>query len=181
MPQYKILFTGPVGSGKTTSIHSVSDIEPVTTDAWSKDGHKKNGKSTVAMDYGMVEMGVNEKIHLYGTPGQERFNFMWDILSKGSGLGLVLLLDNTRPDPFQDMRYYLNTFSRYISETKVVIGVTQMDLNSTITIEDYQQQLNTLRLSPAVLSVDARVKGDVLKLVQGLFLPQDKSSYLLNY
>ena len=54
---------------------------------------------TVAMDYGVIRLDEDTKVHLYGTPGQERFNFMWEILSKGS-MGLILLLDNTLPTQF---------------------------------------------------------------------------------
>jgi signal recognition particle receptor subunit beta len=74
-----------------------------------------------------------EKIHLYGTPGQERFDFMWDILSVG-GLGLVLLLDNTCADPFQDMKFFLDSFA----DTSVAIGITQMDLSGTPTVAENQ-------------------------------------------
>ena len=81
-----------------------------------------------------------EKIHLYGTPGQERFDFMWDILITG-GIGLILLLDNTRADSFQDMKFFLNAFDKFIADTNVAIGVTQMDISSKPTIDDYHAQL----------------------------------------
>ena len=168
MTQYKIIFTGPVGAGKTTAIQSISDVPPVTTDAAASD-MAKNRKSatTVAMDYGTINLDDGEKIHLYGTPGQERFDFMWDILTAG-GIGLILLLDNTRSDPFQDMKFFLKSFGNFISDTSVAIGVTQMDLSSKPTIADYHIQLNGLGLNPAVFSVDARVEDDVSLLVQSL-------------
>ena len=86
---HKIIFTGPVGAGKTTAIASISDIEPIRTDEHASDmTQKRKSNTTVAMDYGMIRLGPKEKVHLYGTPGQERFDFMWDILTKG-GIGLV--------------------------------------------------------------------------------------------
>nr|WP_305908301.1 ATP/GTP-binding protein [Methylomarinum sp. Ch1-1]MDP4521123.1 ATP/GTP-binding protein [Methylomarinum sp. Ch1-1] len=107
MSQYKIIFTGPVGAGKTTAINSISDVPPVKTDAVASDMTKsRKSATTVAMDYGVMNLDGGEKIHLYGTPGQERFDFMWDILTTG-GIGLVLLLDNSRLDPFQDMKFFL--------------------------------------------------------------------------
>ena len=106
MSQYKIIFTGPVGAGKTTAINSISDLPPIKTDASASDMAKyRKASTTVALDYGVMNLPGGEKLHLYGTPGQERFDFMWDILVTG-GIGLVLLLDNTRADPFQDMRFF---------------------------------------------------------------------------
>ena len=168
MSQYKIIFTGPVGAGKTTAIQSISDVPPVQTDAAASDMTKsRKAATTVAMDYGIMNLDDGEKIHLYGTPGQERFDFMWDILTVG-GIGLILLLDNTRPDPFQDMKFFLDSFGKFISDTSVAIGVTQMDISSKPTIADYHIQLEGFGLNPAVFSVDARETNDVSLLVQSL-------------
>ena len=173
MSQYKIIFTGPVGAGKTTAISSISDAPPVKTDAVASD-MTKNRKSTttVAMDYGVMNLDGGQKVHLYGTPGQERFDFMWDILTTG-GIGLILLLDNTRADPFQDMRFFLEAFDKFIESTAVAIGVTQMDLSSKPTIADYHQQLQDMKLSPPVFAVDAREHNDVSLLVQALIYSLD--------
>ena len=173
MSQYKIIFTGPVGAGKTTAIHSISDIPPVKTDASASDMTKtRKAATTVAMDYGIMNLAGDEKIHLYGTPGQERFDFMWDILTIG-GIGLVLLLDNTRADPFLDMKFFLDSFSKFITDTTVVIGVTQMDLSNNPSIADYHTHLEALGLKPPIFSVDARVKSDVSVLVQSLLYSLD--------
>ncbi|GAB6141983.1 ATP/GTP-binding protein [Methylosoma difficile] len=173
MSQYKIIFTGPVGAGKTTAINSISDMPPVKTDASASDMTKsRKASTTVALDYGVMNLPGGEKLHLYGTPGQERFDFMWDILING-GIGLVLLLDNTRADPFQDMRFFLDTFDKFINETSVAIGVTQMDLSAKPTIDDYHVQLQAQGLKPAVFAVDARVKSDVSLLVQALLYSLD--------
>ncbi|MDD2739747.1 MAG: ATP/GTP-binding protein [Methylomonas lenta] len=173
MSQYKIIFTGPVGAGKTTAISSISDAPPVKTDAAASDMTKnRKSSTTVAMDYGVMNLEGGEKIHLYGTPGQERFDFMWDILTNG-GIGLVLLLDNTRTDPFQDMRFFLEAFDKFIANTAVAIGVTQMDVSSKPSITEYHQQLQTLGLKPPVFSVDAREHNDVSLLVQSLLYSLD--------
>jgi uncharacterized protein len=173
MSQYKIIFTGPVGAGKTTAIAAISDVPPIKTDAAATDMTKnRKAATTVAMDYGVMNLGGGEKIHLYGTPGQERFDFMWEILITG-GIGLILLLDNTRPDPFQDMKFFLEAFRKFIEDTSVAIGVTQMDLNNRHTIEDYHAQLKTLDLNPPLFAVDARKKHDVSLLVQSLMYTLD--------
>lgn len=173
MSQYKIIFTGPVGAGKTTAINTISDVPPVKTDAAASDMTKnRKASTTVAMDYGVMNLAGGEKIHLYGTPGQERFDFMWDILTVG-GIGLVLLIDNTRADPFQDMKFFLDAFGKFINDTSVAIGVTQMDLSSKPTIDDYHIQLQSFGLKPPVFAVDAREKNDVSLLVQALLYSLD--------
>jgi signal recognition particle receptor subunit beta len=173
MIQHKIIFTGPVGAGKTTAIASISDTPPIKTDAAASDMTKsKKSTTTVAMDYGIMDVGGGEKIHLYGTPGQERFDFMWDILVTG-GIGLVLLLDNTRADPFQDMRFFIQSFRKFIDKTGIAIGVTQMDLNNRYCIDDSPTHLQPFKLNPPVFSVDAREKRDVSLLVQSLMYSLD--------
>jgi uncharacterized protein len=173
MSQYKIIFTGPVGAGKSTAIHTISDIPPIKTDAVASDMTKsRKSGTTVALDYGVMNLDDGEKIHLYGTPGQERFDFMWDILVTG-GIGLILLLDNSRADPFKDMRFFMQAFKKFIGETSVAIGVTQMDIKNTPTIADYHVQLKSLDMKPPVFAVDARVKNDVSLLVQSLLYALD--------
>jgi signal recognition particle receptor subunit beta len=97
---------------------------------------------------------------------------MWDILTVG-GLGLILLLDNTRADPFQDMQFFLDSFAGFISETSVAIGVTQMDLSSKPSIDDYHKQLQKNEMKPAVFAVDAREQKDISLLVQALLFTLD--------
>ena len=173
MNDFKIIISGPVGAGKTTAIGAISDIEPVTTDEQATDMTKaQKPGTTVAMDYGQITLDKSEKIHLYGTPGQERFNFMWDILTQG-GIGLVLLLNNTRPDPFRDMHFFLDAFQAFIASSKVVIGVTQMDLSRTPTIEDYHLQLENTGTKIPIFDVDAREKRDVSLLVEALLYSLD--------
>lgn len=173
MSQCKIIFTGPVGAGKTTAIDSISDVPPIKTDSAASDMTKsRKSSTTVAMDYGIMILEDGEKIHLYGTPGQERFDFMWDILVTG-GIGLILLLDNSRPDPFKDMWFFLESFKQFIADTGVAIGITQMDISYKPTIADYQAQLQISNLKLPVFAVDARVKNDVSLLVQSLLYSMD--------
>ena len=170
---HKIIFTGPVGAGKTTAIASISDIEPIRTDENASDmTTRRKPATTVAMDYGMIRIGPKEKVHLYGTPGQERFDFMWEILTKG-GIGLVLLLDNTRPAPFEDMRFYVTAFRAFIESTRLVIGVTQMDSCATPTLDEYVRQMKEMDLAAPVFEVDARRRDDVSMLIQALLLSID--------
>ncbi|MEJ2610764.1 MAG: ATP/GTP-binding protein [Candidatus Thiodiazotropha sp.] len=173
MSDYKIIFSGPVGAGKTTAINAISDIETVTTDEMASDmtRDQKPG-TTVAMDYGIIKLEGAERIHLYGTPGQQRFDFMWNILTQG-GIGLILLINNQRPAPFQDMQFFLKAFKDFIDQNKVVIGITQMDLRNKPMIEDYHLQLENSGVKIPLFDVDARVKKDVSLLVEALLYSLD--------
>ena len=169
----KIIFTGPVGAGKTTAIDAISDISIIRTDEYASDMTKsRKPQTTVAMDYGLIRLGENERVHLYGTPGQERFDFMWDILTKG-GIGLILLLDNTRPDPYRDMKFYTNAFRDFIQQEQLVVGVTRLDLQRKPGINDYRSWLEELSIEAPVFEVDARDRGDVTSLVQALLYSLD--------
>lgn len=175
MDQYKIIFTGPVGAGKTTAVNVLSDIPTVTTEARASDAAGARDH-TVSVDYGILKVGDTEQIHLYGTPGQDPgqdpIESKWDALTDG-GIGLVVLLDNTRPDPFADMRSYLKAFQSFIDQTKVVIGVTRIDVKPSPSIEDYYKQLWTTGRNVPIFEVDARRRDDVAVLVQALLYSLD--------
>ena len=174
MADYKIIITGPVGAGKTTAISVLSDIPPVITDEAASDmtlDLKK--RTTVALDYGLMKLGESERVHLYGTPGQERFSFMWDILTEG-GLGLVLLIDNSRTEPFRDLQFFLDAFKGFIHGTAVTIGITRMDEKASPAIDDYHQHVSSLGWPKLpILEVDAREKEDMSLLVQSLLYSLD--------
>ncbi|RUM94169.1 MAG: GTP-binding protein [Thiothrix sp.] len=168
MKDKKIIVTGPVGAGKTTAIQTISDIQMVNTDEKASDITKaKKPRTTVAMDYGYVNLGEHERVHLYGTPGQKRFDFMWEVLSEGA-LGLILLLDNSKPKPQKDLALYTRFFKDNIKKGKLVIGVTMFDKKTTPTLDDYRQWIDGLSIDAPVFSVDARVHQDVYSLVQVL-------------
>lgn len=174
MSSYKIIFTGPVGAGKTTAIGVLSDIATVRTESAASDmTRERKPETTVAMDYGRVNLPDGTAIHLYGTPGQERFDFMWDILTEG-GIGLVLLLDNVRPDPINDLSFFIKAFRGFIEKTGVVVGITRTDMRNVPGLEDYQRELATLGLgNTPVFEVDARDKRDLGLLLETLLCSLD--------
>lgn len=169
----KIIFTGPVGSGKTTAIASMSDIDIVSTNEEATDMTKeRKPQTTVAMDYGRINIGQKEKIHLYGTPGQERFSFMWDILTEGA-LGLILMLDNSRENPRQDLKFYSQSFKKFIEQGQLVIGVTRFDECKKHSIDDYRNWADDLSISAPIFTADARERQDVSSLIQALLYSLD--------
>jgi len=173
MNVYKIVFAGPVGAGKTTSIASISDIEPFTTEEYATDEVKQlKDKTTVAMDYGLMELGSGEHIHLYGVPGQARFDFMWEIITEG-GIGLILLLNNENPNPLDEMDFYIDNFKDFIDKTALAIGVTRMHLGRGPDIDDYVERLSKRGIQVPVFEVDGRKPEDVVTLVQSLLYTLD--------
>jgi len=164
----KIIFAGPVGVGKTSAIAAVSDIPPAATEAMATDDTMAiKDNTTVAMDYGILNLDNGEKVHLYGTPGQARFSFMWDILTQG-GIGLILLLNNKADDPLEDLEFYLNAFKGFINEREVVIGITRMESKPRPGLYTFQTKLDQLGMRSPVFEVDPRSKDDMKMLMMAL-------------
>lgn len=168
MEEIKIVFTGTVGAGKTKAIRSLSEIDVISTEERASDNVGKFKKTTtVTMDYGELKLNKTQTLALYGTPGQKRFSFMWDILARGA-LGFIILVDDSRRDPIADLNTYLEKFKTYINETTVVIGVTHLDSNRKSGIQKYHHLFKKLNLSYPVIPVDARNKEEVRILVHSL-------------
>jgi signal recognition particle receptor subunit beta len=167
--EYKIVFVGSMGSGKTTAIRNISDSAPVSTDVDnSARAEFDKATTTVAMDYGEVALPGGDVLRLYGTPGQARFDFMWKILGRGA-LGFVFLVDNSRPDPSQDLKDYLGAFDDVLREAVAVIGVGRTETHPTPPLDTYRELLGARRLHVPMFAVDVRKREDVLLLLDTLF------------
>lgn len=159
----KILFAGPVGAGKTTAIASVSDSKVVQTDVGATDEvAQRKARTTVAMDYGTLNIDASLTIQLVGTPGQERFSFMWDILSEGA-IGVVFLIDNSRPDSLDDLAVYVRAFEGLIQQQggAGVVGVTHADRSPTPSLIDVHRFIGQMGYRLPVFELDARRRDDV--------------------
>lgn len=172
MAEYKVLFTGSVASGKTTAIKSLSDIETVDTDTGVSDSAiRRKQKTTIAMDYGLLELSDTSRLHLYGTPGQERFKFMWQLMMSDlvhDAVGLVMLVDNTRNDPFKDIRFYLEEFRDFIVRRRLIIAVTHSDVQANPDKSVYDNVLKEMGVYTSVMFIDARDPESVLTVVKEL-------------
>ena len=91
--EWNIAFMGPVGAGKTTAITSVSDIDCLDTEVAHYEGSPDCSKltTTVALDMGVLELGGGDRLRLQGAPGQQRFDYMWDILLLQAQAVVVLI------------------------------------------------------------------------------------------
>lgn len=122
----RLVVTGTMGAGKSTFIRSVSEIEVVDTDRGATDETALlKEKTTVAFDFGRLQFGSDMALHLYGTPGQTRFDFMWDILIRKAH-AYVLLVAAHRPSEFRYGRRIAN-FMNQRMQIPMIIGLTHTD------------------------------------------------------
>ena len=171
MQTVKMVVTGPFNAGKTEFIRSVSEIDVVSTERKISSNQEKTVKeaTTVAMDFGRITVDDDLVLYLFGTPGQRRFDFMWEILSEGM-LGFVVIVDSTRPETFREARSILETFRAY-APTPYVVAANKQDMKDAWDVEDMR---HALRLDPKVKFVPCiatdrdSVKGILLELLYSI-------------
>lgn len=174
LQRLKIVFSGPMGAGKTQAIASLSDVAVVSTEVQNTD-LETNAKAstTVGMDYGELTIDGGTSIGLYGTPGQERFKFIWPILSQGA-LGIIILIDHSIADPVADLAHYIKTFDE-MYQGRIIVGVTQIDKKPEREFSIYRDWLLKNNRNLPIFPVDVRKKEDVLLLVESIITSLEQS------
>jgi signal recognition particle receptor subunit beta len=124
----KVVITGPYGAGKTTLVRTLSEIDVLTTErrvSLPDEADPAKATTTVAMDFGRLTIDEGLQLYLFGTPGQKRFDFMWEILAEGM-LGFVVMLDDSRPDSHEEAHELLQHFAQRSARTPYVVAVNKV-------------------------------------------------------
>lgn len=170
MQTVKMVVTGPFNAGKTAFIRSVSEIDVVATERKiSAEAEKVNETTTVAMDFGRITVDDDLVLYLFGTPGQKRFDFMWEILSEGM-LGFIVMVDSTRPETFREARSILQTFRAY-APTPYVVAANKQDMPDAWDLEDMRVALRLdpkVKFMPCVAQKKDSVKSVLLELLYSI-------------
>jgi uncharacterized protein len=169
MNEHKILFTGSMGAGKTTAISAISETPTVNTDVTNTDVSVDKPLTTVGLDFGELTLANGDKLRLFGTPGQVRFAFMWDILARGA-IGVVVLIDNRSADPVADLTLYLTQFRETILATACVIGVGRTETHPQPTLDAFSVAAQALGIVSPIVPVDVRQREQVLMLMDLLLM-----------
>jgi small GTP-binding protein len=162
-----MVITGAVNSGKTQFIRTISEIEVVSTERRTTDDTRLvKRETTVAMDFGRISVAEDLVLHMFGTPGQQRFDFMWEILSEGM-LGLVVLVDSARPETFRETLRIVDFFTSF-RETPYVVVANKQDLENAWSPDELRLALRLpeeVKVLPCVATTRPSVKRVLLELL----------------
>ncbi len=177
MQTVKMVITGPFSSGKTEFIRSISEIEVVSTERDIKEDtaeRSEKEQTTVAMDFGRITVDDDLVLYLFGTPGQRRFDFMWEILAEGM-LGFIVMVDSTKPETFREAKSILETFRAY-APTPYVVAANKQDRPDAWTPDDLRLALRiepNVKLLPCVARDRDSVRDVLLELLYTILEEMD--------
>ena len=166
----KLLFAGPVGAGKTTALRSLSDTEIVSTEVMLSEGATaEKSTTTVALDYSTIILDDETIVHLYGIPGQERGDFMREILVDGA-LGAIVLLDAASGTLKEDCVHWLRVVNGLNPGLQVVLGISKTDIAPDFSMGDVRDAMRSCAMTVPAMCVDPRDQQQCAQLIRALLL-----------
>ena len=162
----KVVVTGPFSAGKTTLIKTISEVAIVGTEKEVSDESRQvKARTTVAMDFGRITFAEDLALFLFGTPGQRRFEVMWEILSEGM-IGFILLVNAADERSLEETAHIHEQFRAY-ADVPYVVGVSHLDEAEGDQEEVFNRVRQALELPAEVLVMpcDPRARGDVKRLM----------------
>lgn len=168
MQALKIVITGAYAAGKTHFIRAISDIDIVSTEYEVTDPDERllKKETTVALDFGKIAISDDITLYLFGTPGQERFDFMWEVLSEGC-IGYVVLVDSCRPAHFLETQRLMARFNE-ITDAPFVVAANKQDDPTALPLSYVRKRLQLpyeIPLLPCIGTDRESVKEVLLALL----------------
>jgi small GTP-binding protein len=141
MAHFKVVITGPFNAGKTSFIRTVNEIRGVNTDVSTEVGRHVKPQTTVAMDFGRVTLRDGLTLQLFGTPGQERFAFLWEMLTIECH-GIVLLVDSRDAHSLADAGKMIDFFAARAPGVPIIVVANKQDLSGALSPQELAGALN---------------------------------------
>lgn len=175
MQAVKVVITGAYAAGKTNFIRSISDIDPVTTEYEVTGAEERALKkeTTVALDFGKIAVSDEVVLFLFGTPGQERFDFMWDVLTEGC-MGYIVMVDSCRPAHLLETQRLMAHFAA-ITPAPFVVAANKQDDPAALPLSYIRKRLQ-LPLEIPVLPCIATDRESVKGILMALIMHIDQST-----
>ncbi len=165
----RLVVAGPVGAGKSTFVRAVSEIEVVDTDRLATDETASlKAKTTVGFDFGRLQFGPDMALHLYGTPGQDRFDFMWEeLISKAHAY--ILLVPANRPATFRKAQLIYEFMSDRVA-LPMIVGLTHLDCDEAWNSENVAIAMGFANVAqrPTFVDLNATDPGSVIQALSVL-------------
>ena len=165
MKTMRSVVAGTIGAGKSTFVRTLSEIEVVDTDRIATDeASLLKTETTVALDFGRLMLSPNMDLHIYGTPGQARFDFMWDLLIQNAHC-YILLVAAHRPSDFHFSREIISFINQRV-QIPMIVGLTHTDCAGAIAPEEIMTSLGydmNDKNRPPLVKVNPNDRSSVLE------------------
>jgi uncharacterized protein len=156
----RLVVAGPVGTGKTTFVKTISETDVIDTDRSATDPlPNRPAKTTTAFDFGRINVGADLALQLYGMPGQKQFEFMWEMLIADAH-AYILLVAAHRPHELREARRMINFMDRR-KQIPMLIGVTHCDAAEAWSLENIAIGLGLDGVSGGVSESDGALANNI--------------------